>query len=411
MAEFKPYVAVTEFSVNVNNGESEIRAKYGDLIEFDGLSVRAKDVEGQARSFGKVIREGSWVKPIAPEKVGLLKQRIAAKQRPESPLGNIGPDKNRNLTGGKIVENSDVSSTKIAKQNQTDKELQDLVNQYEVESYPDSHDDVNKRNIQETKVEQNVPDKPIKVIDDDAAIVAQVSESASTDAEGKNTAGVELGDIVEEATAVVSDEERVVKATNYSNKEASDDGQKKLQVDSDGDGVVVAKTSVPAVNKNEVNKDTKVDEDSLQVSKEENVVKATSYEEEGSTDVGSSTKAGVVEKKKTTRKRTVKKATKATKADIDSQDGVVVKKVSKTKDLETSDGITVKTTVGKNEESDSDVTFSSGGDGIEGVEAVVSGSDIPVTDLSGTESSDAAVVTTNDSVELDGDIDISDLLD
>jgi len=415
MADYKPYVAVQEFTLNLNNGQQEVKTKYGDLIEFDGLTVKVKEFEGQARSFSKVIRDGEWVKPISPEKVGLLKQRLAPNSNSQGAVGNVGPDKPRNETGGKIVESSDVGSVKVSKrQEQSNKELQDLVNQYESDSFPDSHDDTKKTNIKNTKVEQNVPNRQPKVINEDATIVAKVSENASTDAETKNTSGVEIEDILNDSdnSRVVSNEERVVKETNYSNKEASDNSRKKLTVDTESEGVVVKKTSSPAISRTEIDENTKTDEDGLKVSKEEEVVSETSYEESKPTDIGSSTKAGVESSKKTSSKkpsRTSKKS-KTKNADSGNQDAIVVGRVSKQKDVETVDGITVRNSVGTNEESSGEVEFSSGGDGIENTEATFSSSGEGVTDLSGIEASDVPLDSKASDLDAE-DIDISDLLD
>lgn len=399
MAGYKPYVAVQEFFINLNNGEKEVRAKYGDLIEFDGYSLKIKGEEGNAKSFSKVVREGEWVKPIAPEKVGLLKQRLAKDGVAEEVAGNVGPNKARNNTAGKIVEDSDVGSTKVIRNDKTDKELQDLVEQYEHESYDA---------IKETKIEDNTPEKKVNIIDDDASIVMQVSKEASTDASTKNTAGVELDDLVDTAATVVSEEERVAKPTNYSGKKASDEGKKKLVVDSEAEGVVVKKTSTPAVSKNEVNERTQVQEDSLQVSKEQEVVSETSYEEAKPTDIGSSTKAGVESSKKVSSKKG-KKSAKVTNADNLDQGAVIVGKASTTDDINTVDGISVKTTVGDNQESRSEAKFSSGGDGIENTEVTFSKSEASVTDLSGTEEYNTSI---KDAASIDdGGIDISDLLD
>jgi len=402
MAEFKPFVAVQEFILNVDNGKTEVRVKYGDLIEFDGLNVRCKNTEGQGRSFSRVVRDAEWVKAIAPEKVEILKQRLAGKSAPVDTIKNEGPVTSRNETGGRIVENSDIGSARADRKEQPDREILDLVNKYEDQSFPDSKEDPNKRNVRETKLEQNMPNKN-KIINYDDDIVAQVSKSATTDAESKNTAGVEIEDLVESKSSVVSEEERVIKTTNYANKTASKDTSKRLVVDNDAEGVVVRKTSTPAIVKTEVTPSVKVDEDSFSVSNEERVVSETSYDNGGPVDVGSSTKAGVIASKKTVSKKA------SSKGSVDPQEGVVVRKTSTPKAIETVDGISVKTTVGKNEETSAEVIFSSGGDDIENTEATFSGTGSSVVDLSGIDETDVNVdyVTSLS----DDDIDISDLLD
>jgi hypothetical protein len=405
MAEFKSYVAVQEFILNIDEGKKEFRAKYGDLIDFDGITVRCKDVEGQARSFERIVRDGEWVKYIAPEKVGILKQRLESKFPPLTPIKNEGPLKDRNDTGGKIVESSDLSSTKLkikakAIKDSTVKELVELIADYDNKSFPKSVDseETNK------KLEENdkrVSENRSRVINYDDDIVAPVTEEISKEGSVKNTSGVELEDLDSSKLTVVSEEERVVKSTSYAKKGSTTD-QKKLVVDKDSEGIVVRKTSVPAISKTEVNENTKVNEDSLKVSNEEVVVSETNYDAASPTDVGSSTKAGVVAS--SGNKSTSKKAVSV---DVEDQGAVFVGKVSRVRDFDTVEGISVKTTVGSPKESLGEAKFSSGGDGVENTEAKFSGTGPSVTDLSGSFDSEESSITAIDG----GDIDISDLLD
>jgi len=410
MADYKPYVAVQEFILNLNNGQKEVKATYGDLIEFDGLSVKIKDFEGQAPSFSKVVREGEWVKPIHPDKVSILKERLAGSSDTKFSEENTGPEKPRNQTAGKIVENSDVGSTRVVELRRSNKELQDIVNQYENETYLGEESEEIEES-KESRIEDNLPEKRVNIIDDDASIVKKVSKEAFTSTSTKNTSGVELDDVIESPLKVVFNEERVVKDTSYLGEEEIPKGRKKLAVDYDSEGVVVKKTSVPAKNKSVVDKNTKVEEDSFEVTKEQEVVSETSYEKSKPIDVGSSTQVGVESIKKTSSssKKGGRKALKVKKADLLEQDAVVVGKSSTPKDISTVDGITVKTSVGSNKETSGEAKFSSGGDGIESTGATFSGTDSPIVDLSGIEASDTF---TESAMEVDGgDIDISDLLD
>jgi hypothetical protein len=396
MSEFKPYVAVQEFVVNLDGGKRELRAKYGDLLEFDGLNIKSNNVEGEARSFSSAIRAGEWVKAVSAEKLEAFKQSASAKAAAAVQSVDEGPVRARNETGGKIVEGSDVGASKVSRKS-PDKDLQDLVNNYEDETYPTEEEEaelIAKRKIAAKKevVEESLPKKS-KVINYDEDIVAKVSEAAHTDAETKNTSGVELEEQTETDSVVVSEEEQVVKPTNYAEKESSDGTRKKLTVAKDSEGVVVRKTSVPAISRTEINEHTKVAEDSLKVLSEDVVVSETNYEESKSIDVGSSTKAGVV----ASRKATTKVVKRATSTGSDDQGAVVVGKVSASREASLVDGIIVKTTVGSNEESEGKVVISSGGTDIENVEATFSGSDSSIVDLSDFDEST--------------DIDINDLLE
>lgn len=423
MADYMSYVATQEFTINLDNGKEEVKLQRGDLVEFDGLNAKARGKEGQARVVSKVIREGEWLKPIKPDKVAILKKRLAERGRiPEDSV--TVKSVSRNITGGKIVEHSDVGAVKIARTAKDEgMELQDLVNRYESDTFMDSHDDPNARNVRRTEIEDNMPQKRVEIIDNDASVVAQVSKEASTDAETKNTSGVEIGEQSTEKAKVVYDEERVAKDTNYSGKKEAQEGHKKLSVEKDGEGVVVKETGKGSTKKKTTKKKTSKKKASKKgssskkkatpISEEQKVVKNTNYESTRPTDIGSSTQAAV---------ESDKNVNKTAGMSGDNQDARVVGNVSKNRDFGDGDqqdlpeGIILKTTVGSNESEDPSVEFSSSGDGIgEGIEsgeATFSKGSTPVADLSDIEVEDVEEVSDEKSENIEaGDIDISDLLD
>jgi hypothetical protein len=233
----------------------------------------------------------------------------------------------------------------------------------------------------------------VQVENQDAQEVAKVSTVAKTGAE-KNNSNVTVEKQEKKKAMVVSHEERVAKKTEYTKKVADTSQHKHLKVDKEGSGVEVRKVSSPSIHRNDVK--TSTAESRREVSLEQDAVIETNYGTETTTIVGSSTQAQLAQSS------VMKKATTAVPAKRQviaeaSQDGVVVRKVSKIaeENLRTQDGITSKVTVSSGGDSDDgDVTFSSNSDIVEG-EATFSKSEDSVVDLGGGN---------------DGDIDVNDIL-
>jgi len=384
MAEYKPYVVVEEFVLNLDNGKKEVRVFKGDIIEFDGsLNVRYKEHEGIARPMATVIRAGEWVRPIKPENIPLLQQRLAGKSSPvatpEAPISS------RNVTGGRLLENSDPALVKIEVARSEDRELADLINGYEKATNSGA---VPQTGEETTKRESSEPSP--KVIQDDERIVATV-KNLSDKAASENSAGVIMDSNSKVDMAVVSEEERVVKQTSPKKEASKTPARKKVTIIRDSDSKIVKKTGPLQKAKVEVTPTEKAT-----VSKEERVVKETSYVNDTHTDVGSSTQVSVENAK------SVKLS-----SDGGDQEAVVVGRASKVSMEETeTDGIIMHNSVGASDDEISyDASVSSSGDGIEMGEARVGSGSTPVSDLAG--DSDDGMLSDGDSSL---DIDISDLL-
>jgi hypothetical protein len=166
--------------------------------------------------------------------------------------------------------------------------------------------------------------------------------------------------------------------------------------------VIVKKTTVKAIFKDQIRPDTVTDADKVYV--ENSVVKETSYEEPKGIDVGSTTQAQVVTKAAGDKRASENKAARMRQV-LGDQDGT-----SKDKTTEvTGDGFTSKLTVGKNEEKEGIAEFGKdvGGDidGIIGGEAVVTGGgNINASDPS-------AEATIVHSAEKGEDVDIGDIIE
>ena len=377
--ENKQYVAIDSFSLALDNGKTNVYVKRGDVFSFDGLYVDlGNGITGMARSLAKTV--GMWIVPADAK----TKKAIKASEGPMQP---------RNATGGRIVENSEATQDLNVREQQhqqkrTYDELQELVNKYEKESGKTIL-------VDDEKDMQKEADgrKKAQLIDEDSTIVANVRRAPEEMQTGKNTSGVQMGTQTEPKRLVVSSEERVVKTTNYTDKSGEAAEYKHLVVDHEAQGVVVKKTA--AIQQAAPVKKTA----GSKISREQDVVKETSYEKAGRTDVGSSTQAQTVEKKRIV-------------ITGNDQEAVVMRKVSKVKTLDvkggtisagddgsvvTAEGITARVTVGGNtESSDGDVTFSANND-IDVGEVQISSGGTDVTDLSGVGSDDS-------------DIDVNDIL-
>ena len=378
MADSQLYVAVADFSLSLDNGAKNIDVRVGDEMMFDGLYVECKGEKGTACPLAKVV--GEWIRPS--NGTAVIRQTLAP-----------APTKMRNATGGRIVESSEVSqdADTRSQQESSHAELKRLVDQYENTPAPTHISQRTTDDLADIRKEVRV-----QVDNQDAQEVAKVSAAAKTGAE-KDNSNVTVERQEKKKAAVISQEERVAKKTEYTKKTAAPAQQKHLKVDKEGSGVEVRKVKAPAIHSNDVK--TSTAESRREVSSEQDAVIETNYGTEMSAEVGSSTKAQIeqdVIMKKATTQVPVKRQV-ITEA---SQDGVVVRKVSKIPEetLRTQDGITSKVTVSAGDEgSDGEVTFSSNSDIDEG-EAVFSKTEDAVTDLGGGGSDD-------------GDIDVNDILD
>jgi hypothetical protein len=385
MLELKDYVAIQDFTVSLDGGKNSIYVKKGEPLQFDGMDAVINGTKGSARSLVKVI--GEWIAPVGKPVVAT---QVSKSARPS-----------RNATGGRILEHSDYTSDPEKKNARPPSDrVEDLLKSY------DKPVDV-KIVDGKREVTSDLSDarREVKVINDDANEVRKVS--ANDGAPVTNKSSVEMGKDNENRGVILSQEGNIAKETNYSNKEDSDVGQKKLTIDYEASGVVVKETSSQkgpavkmAVAKSETYQ-TEVD------------VGETSYPATQTTDVGSSTQAQIEQRKDVAKKAPAKKApvkkaptkkapakkapakvastvaapTKpAVKTQVESsqeavvvgkvsssstvgrtvtvegQDAVVVGKVKRdaSESVRTSDGITSRVTVGSSADADDgEVTFSS----------------------------------------------------
>jgi hypothetical protein len=367
MSESKLYVAVQNFSLNLDNGKSQLDVKIGEMLSFDGLYVECRGERGQARPLAKVV--GDWIKQVSTNVPPIAAQpsTIAV---------------SRNATGGLVIEDSDPSRDlgTRAQQEDSNSELKRLLGSYDkAQSVIDTSDKITD-DLSDARKECKV-----QVDNQDDQEVAKVSDnSQNTDSE-KNTAGVVLEESTPQKTSTISHEERVAKTTSYPTKDASPEDYVHLKVDNEAAGVEIIKDNAPAINTAST-KTAAVQAKAL-VIEDDTVVTVTHYEEESATIIGSSTQAKVVKDASMSKKAT-KVAPGAPKRLVvadpaDSSEGRVVRKVSKSHDAEltTQDGITSKVTVGSSgdmdlgevkfesnsEVSDGGVIFSKGEDTVQDI--------------------------------------------
>lgn len=286
MLEQKEYVAIQDFSLNLNNGKDtvDIKVKVGDRLTFDGLNVSFREEKGSARSLSKVI--GEWI--------ALVNEKVNA-PRPTLVAGT------RNATGGRIVEHSDVPSdpTITTHQKQSSDDLETLIRKSE--------------QIQETKlvngkreVTSDMDDikKEIKITNNDGNIVRKVTVSEE-EAPVVNKESIEAKDPdADRKPTVLFMEGSVAKKTNYGVEDQEKDEHKKLEIDYEATGSIYKETSYENPAGQKAEKGTFKDQHPVSKVSAAKVVR---------TDVGSSTQAGVEATKtegsvkKNSSKKTVKK--------------------------------------------------------------------------------------------------------
>jgi len=340
MSDAREYVALVDFSLNLDNGKGEaINVKAGDPIMFDGLYAECRGGKGQARVLSKVI--GEWIQPVGDEAVA-------------TPVAE--PTVSRNATAGRVIENSspDQDPSVLAMQRRqasgTPVEAARPVSTGRVIESSSADQDPAVRAQQQRKAPQ--------VINSDETEVAKASVPSQS---SNNVAGVSIGEDGIRKTATVSREQSVVKKTAYVETKGEEAEYKHLKVDMDASGVEVAKVKAPAITRGEARSSTATH---MEVSQEEGVAKETTYEKSKPTVVGSSTQASVEMTRTGAPKRQV--------ISDSPQDAKVVGKVSKIKeaDVVSADGFRAKLTVGA-------ATV----DDLEMSEVTFSGANEPVTDL------------------------------
>lgn len=347
----KEYVAVVDFSLNLDNGKTAINVKEGDVVLFDGLYAECRGEKGQARILSKVI--GEWIQPVDGETVavaasaparpftaGRVLENSSVDQDPEALAQqrkqNVGvtPSPTRPMTASKVVENSSADRDPVVAEQQR---------------------------------------KRAPVINQDDTEVAKVSQPSKTPS---NASGVQVEDQGKKRLVTVSEEERTVKKTAYTKTKDEGDTYKHLKVDKEASGVEVRKVKSPAIARGEARSATATSP-RMSVSKEEGVAKETTYARPGPTLVGSSTQESVeMTKTASVQKREVIS---------DNQEAVVVARVSKIPDVESADGLTVKMTSGASSVDDLDMS-----------EVTFSGAQETITDLGGSQD--------------DGNVDVDDIL-
>jgi len=315
---------------------------------------------------------GEWFVPVTTAKASATAQQpVSAPVTANQPIRNVDP------TGA------------IAGQNVT----ADMINQYEERS--------------------GLKDKEgPKVVNDDASIVGQVRKTAQVGQ--KNHAGVHIEDSEIGKKTTVYREQQTVKQTSHNpTLDASEPAKRqKPVIVSDSEGVVIQSkrsAKIKSKNANEVNMNTRVNDEQGVIMADETVAKETNYDEEGQpVDVtGSSTQAQAVKKTTNTpkagsgsKKAADEKAKRIEmiKKTLGDQDGVIVGKVRKDEgDKSSSEGFVAKLTVGAQQEAimGEEATVSNGGVDIEGLD-----SDFPdvITDLSNDE---AIIIDSDDNSDID----------
>lgn len=301
MLKQKEYVAIQDFSLNLDNGKTTINIKVGDHLKFDGLNVSFKEEKGSARSLSKVV--GEWI-ALANKKV-----------RAPDPVLVSGT---RNATGGKIIEHSDVPSDPAVatRQKQSSDDLEDLIKESE---QPQEVKIVNGK--REVVSDMDDIKKEVKVTNNDGNIVRKVTASEE-EAPVVNKESIDAKDPdADRKPAVLSMEGSVAKKTNYGTEDKGEEEHKKLELDYESSGVTYKETSYEEKPEEKAKKGT---------FKDHNSVSKVSAPKIKSTDVGSSTQAGV-EATKTEDNKGKKTSKKATKSKSTKKKGSTTRKTSSKK--------------------------------------------------------------------------------
>lgn len=340
MSEMRSCEAIVEFRLNSADQNEGIVLKPGDVFLFDGYRSKVTTLEGVERQFispGLKNTEGEWFRAISVDKP------LTLPASPQVSKSSVVEELKRSAQGTDVEESS--PGGEGPKQN-----MNDLLAEYDRKTLKGS-----------------------MIINSEAKIISDVSEPMSKT--GSNKAEVSVEDSPKIKRAVISNEEKVVKETNYTNKSVEPSEpkvRKKMEIVFDGDREVVKKTTVPAVNKNDVKERDSNLESKPETIKQAEVVTQTNYDEDVDIDVGSSTQTKVTKVAQTSTKRSVKIQNQ------EEQTGVVVGKVRKTTGVQgTSDGFIVNTTVGSPGEMEVPEAKSSSND------SIVFGGDVDIGDILG----------------------------
>lgn len=340
--------AIVEFRLNTPDVGEGYLIKPGESFKYDGYKATVTTIEGIEKSVRAPVlkkTEGEWYKVVSSqeqESGSSVKEQQPAPQK-SSTLEEIRRDQ---AASRKRVESSNPGG------DGPPQDLNKMVEEYEKKT-----------------------DKGVNIIDEDSSVVKKISKVEGVEG---NSPSVTVEETDLKKRPVVSSEERAVKETNYNNKTVEESQPKKVkrEIISDSDGDVVKKTSNPAIYKEKL-KETKASspKKSNIVTQDGDVALNTDYSDEGkSVEVGSSTKAQISE----TMSSRSKKAKVGVK-NVETQDAKVVGKTRKTTGVkETSDGFSVKTTVGSNDDVDvPEATTESNSDVIVGEAKTYKGSESP----------------------------------
>ena len=347
------YKAIAEFRINLNGGADPVLVKPGTVFSFDGMNVVVVDAygmekKGVAPMLTKV--EGEWFVPVAPVKTVLSTDSNSK----STPVNQVSASKASDQPVKTIASTGAIAGENIAK----------MIDQYEVQS--------------------GLKDKEgPTIINDDATIISQTRKTAGQVGQ-KNTAGVQIENSEVGPKKTVYREQQTVKQTQYNpTLDASEPKRQRPQVISDSEGVVIASkraNKIKTKNANEVNQNTRVNDEMGVISADETVAKETTYKNGEPVDVtGSSTQAQLTQtpkiasNPKRAAEEKAKRMAQVKNISIDGQEGVVVGKVRKDEDTKTSsEGFVTKLTVGSTNE---DIT---------GLEATVSSGEIDLGDIEAT---------------------------
>jgi hypothetical protein len=348
------YKAIAEFRINLNGGADPVLVKPGTVFSFDGMNVVVTDAygmekKGVAPMLTKV--EGEWFIPVAPIKTAALSTDLNSKG---TPVNQVPAPKVSDQPVKTIASTGAIAGDNIAV----------MINQYEEQS--------------------GLKDKEgPTIINDDASIVGQVRKTAGQVGQ-KNTAGVQIENSEIGPKKTVYREQQTVKQTQYNpTLDASEPKRQRPQIISDSEGVVIASkraNKIKSKNANEINQNTRVNDEMGVIAADETVAKETTYKNGEPVDVtGSSTQAQLTQtpkiasNPKRAAEEKAKRMAQIKTISIDGQEGVVVGKVRKDEDTKTSsEGFITKLTVG------------STNDDITGLEATVSSGEVNISDIEAT---------------------------
>lgn len=380
--------ALVEIRLNTPQAETEGHLlRPGETFLYDGYKAVIKNTAGLEVStpqprLGSTLNE--WYEELGPVSEASQASDVAPVVPDSSPktsavMEEFEKTRQAESQGGSSVKRNESTEESLPGGDGPPQNLNEMVSDYEKQT-----------------------SKGTVIVDDDASIVGKTTDVEG--AEKGNVPGVQTKTAAEEKRVVVSQEERAVKETNYEKKVEGSEPKpvrKKPEIISDGEGEVVAKTSVPAINKNQVKQRETATKAKTGTFRENEAVSETDYSEEGkSTDVGSTTQTKATSTKaartgKTSAQKKVaesaaarRKAAGIETIDVDNQDAQVVGKTRKTNEVkDTADGIHVQSSVGAVDEMKEPVaTTSSSNEGIIiGDEATVgSGTqDVDISDILG----------------------------